>query len=363
MIWSICACKEVQKITDIVVQPSEREKYARNFPDGHLGHQNWLNAFEKAKMDSLTVTLPYSERGTFGANDPLAHQYTTYIPEGRELTLGLTSNRGPINAFVDVFKSPVQIDEKPLLSTKVSNLTSVTYPVPSSAAYTIVVQSPLGQATDFLLEMGSRPLYGFPVSNVTDRAIQSFWGAQRDGGKRSHQGVDIFAPRGTPVLAATDGRVTSTGNRGLGGKQVWIREGFGGKSQYYCHLDSIVVGQLAKVRRGDTIGFVGNTGNARTTAPHLHFGLYGNKGAVDPLPFIKELEIGDLELPQPPAEGKVAALRANVRKGPETSWEILHTLQKGDTVHILGNTKDWYHISTRPGLKGFVHRSLVGHMK
>ncbi len=73
------------------------------------------------------------------------------------------------------------------------------------------------------------------------------------------------------VLA--NGRIGFTGEKGLGGKQVWLRDTKRGQSLYYAHLDSIAK-TSGSVKTGDTLGFVGNTGNARTTPPHLHFGIY-----------------------------------------------------------------------------------------
>jgi hypothetical protein len=113
---------------------------------------------------------------------------------------------------------------------------------------------------------------------------------------RAHQGIDIFAPRGTPAVAATDGVVRRVGENRLGGRVVFLYDPEGGQSLYYAHLDSQTVADGQRVRAGDTLGFVGNTGNARTTAPHLHFGIYrGGEGAVNPFPFV------DDQVPRAPA--------------------------------------------------------------
>lgn len=110
---------------------------------------------------------------------------------------------------------------------------------------------------------------GSPVRGV--RAFHSTFGAPRSGGRR-HQGTDVFAPRGTPVLAAHAGVVVHVGTFSLGGRVVHTL-GRRGVLCYYAHLDDwapgLVVGQW--VAEGDVLGFVGNTGNARTTRPHLHF--------------------------------------------------------------------------------------------
>ncbi len=126
-----------------------------------------------------------------------------------------------------------------------------------------------------------------PVEGVSAARVADTFGAPR-GRDRRHEGVDIFAPRGTPVLAATDGLVTGIRETGLGGRQVWVM-GPGRQRHYYAHLDDwadlLSVGDL--VRAGDPLGTVGDTGNARGTPPHLHYGVYAADGAFDPLPLLR----------------------------------------------------------------------------
>lgn len=125
----------------------------------------------------------------------------------------------------------------------------------------------------------------FPVAGKAN--IGSYWGDERDAGTRQHEGIDIFATRGTPVVAVTDGYVLQVGNDGIGGKSVTIQSDEYTWRSYYAHLDAqhVTVGQL--VKKGMQIGTVGNTGNAKATSPHLHFGIYETSGAVDPLPYVK----------------------------------------------------------------------------
>ncbi|MGQ0504043.1 MAG: M23 family metallopeptidase [Myxococcaceae bacterium] len=129
------------------------------------------------------------------------------------------------------------------------------------------------------------------VEGVAPRSVVSTFGASRDGGKRKHRGTDIFAPLGTPVVAASRGYVVRIGNDSLGGRVAWI-VGEGQAAYYYAHLDGwkpdLHVGQ--RLSAGDVIGWVGNTGNARNTPPHLHFGVYQRRGlwwvARDPAPLL-----------------------------------------------------------------------------
>ncbi|MBI4348310.1 MAG: M23 family metallopeptidase [Elusimicrobia bacterium] len=129
-----------------------------------------------------------------------------------------------------------------------------------------------------------------PVVDVTPASCLSTWGAPRSGGRR-HRGIDIFAPRGTPVVASAAGFVFKAGRSGLGGNVVWVA-GAGGRLYYYAHLDRFRerLGFGSWVAAGDTLGYVGNTGNAASTPPHLHFGVYpASQGffPVDPAPLLQ----------------------------------------------------------------------------
>lgn len=132
--------------------------------------------------------------------------------------------------------------------------------------------------------------YLVPVAGVRHADLRSTWGAARSGG-RKHRGVDIFAPKGTPVVSVVDGVVWSVGTNSLGGRVVWV-VGEGRAAYYYAHLDTWAPDLRAgdRVRAGDLLGTVGNTGNAKTTPAHLHFAVHrvGLRGAlgVDPVPVL-----------------------------------------------------------------------------
>lgn len=127
-----------------------------------------------------------------------------------------------------------------------------------------------------------------PVEGVRKKQIADTWGADRSEG-RGHSGQDIFAKRGTPVYSATEGYVLRVGENRLGGKVVFVL-GAGGRRYYYAHLNDFA----ADLKAGDfvttdsLIGYVGTTGNAKNTPPHLHFGVYGAGGAMNPLPLLSD---------------------------------------------------------------------------
>jgi len=127
-----------------------------------------------------------------------------------------------------------------------------------------------------------------PLEDVRKKAIADTWQAAR-GTSRRHEGQDIFAPRGTPILSATRGFIYNIGENALGGQTVSV-VGAGGRVYYYAHLDSyargIAVGDFVTTRT--VLGYVGTTGNAQGTPPHLHFGVYTPSGAINPLPMLTD---------------------------------------------------------------------------
>ena len=125
-----------------------------------------------------------------------------------------------------------------------------------------------------------------PVRGVAPRALRDTWHGARSEG-RKHEGIVIFAKRGTAVVAATEGIVLRVGTNRLGGQVVWVL-GPGGQRHYYAHLDRYAdIDNGQRVRPGTILGYVGTTGNAAGTPPHLHYGIYEAGGAINPYPMLR----------------------------------------------------------------------------
>lgn len=148
----------------------------------------------------------------------------------------------------------------------------------------------------YLAKVGPEPaaVLIMPVDGVSLGQISDTYGAPR--WDRSHEGLDIFAPRGTPVRAAAPGFVYRIDDLSLGGLSVTIF-GAGGVRYFYTHFESVneELKEGQRVETGDLIGYVGNSGNAAGTPPHLHFGVYHGEGddlcewrAVNPLPILQD---------------------------------------------------------------------------
>ena len=142
-------------------------------------------------------------------------------------------------------------------------------------------------------QVGPRPAgsagaarYVFPVFG-SGATFTSEYGAPR-AGTGWHQGNDIFAPIGVPVLAVADGVLSKVGVNTLGGNRLWLTDDLG-NAYYYAHMSGYAahVADGIRVRGGEIIGFVGNTGQAITTPPHLHFEIHPGGGAsIDPYPYL-----------------------------------------------------------------------------
>jgi murein DD-endopeptidase MepM/ murein hydrolase activator NlpD len=147
--------------------------------------------------------------------------------------------------------------------------------------------------------------YMFPVLGSTTADFSDDWGAPR-ATTGSHQGIDVFAPAGTPILAITDGTLFRVGWNTLGGRRLWLADRHGNLF-YFAHLAgfSPLAKEGAQVRRGDVIGFVGTSGDAQGTPPHLHFQIHPGGGwAIPPFAYVTTWLTG---VRQPVVQGAVTA--------------------------------------------------------
>ncbi|MEL7160691.1 MAG: M23 family metallopeptidase, partial [Bacteroidota bacterium] len=311
-----------------------RKDWKRNDRIGDRDLEVWDLAYDVAKSTPLRVEPPHRE--IFFLDNDLVHSaqgLRLTVPAGRRLRIRA-------------------LDESPHLFGelyRLQNGKTTKYPVAfwpadqrefSYEAYDLsgeelllVVQAAPWQYTRYELQITTEPVLLFPVAGKDEKAIQSFWGAPRDGGRRKHEGNDIFAPKGTELLALTDGTITRVNNGGLGGKTVWLYDRERNLNYYYAHLDEQLVQKGQRVWRGDVVGTVGNTGNARTTPPHLHFGIYAGK-ATDPYPFLR----GADELPSAPSYTlrEAAAILTVPRRGshylrfaPDRDGTVIRQLENG----------------------------------
>lgn len=256
--------------------------------DSPLG-QRWAEAADRAGEQPVQADGQYRITEAFASNEVEAHVYQVSLERGEKLIWQFSRlDTADSRLYASLERREKNDQEWSTVTDLDADDSTNSQAVSKAGDYRIVLQPELFASAEYSLAMANGGSLPFPVEGATQRDIGSFFGVDRDGGARKHHGVDVFAERGTPVTAVIDGYVrTGTGARG--GEHVWLSGsmiGFGSARYYYAHLDSFAVESGDRVKRGDIIGYVGNTGNARTTPPHLHFGIYTG-GPVDPAPFLK----------------------------------------------------------------------------
>ena len=330
--------------------------------------RQWAAAGEQALEDSIILRLPTLERGYFPAESPTAFSYRMKLKMGVLLEMDLRTDPDSILFFADlfqVFDTDSTVYYRPVLHGENHQTGNLVYEVREEGTYLLRLQPELLATGRFTLSLIVQPAYGtFPVQGKSNRDIWSFFGAPRDGGRRKHKGIDIFARRGTPAIATVDGVIRSVRDRGLGGKQVWLYDRERNQSIYYAHLDSQLVSEGQRVVAGDTLGLVGNTGNARNTRPHLHFAIYRRGfGAVDPHPFVAyRKEKGPRVRADTSRLGRLVRVRSNnavLRPAPRQKAPQLIVLSRHQPLLVLGVNQSWYRLQSPEGLVGYLAANQV----
>lgn len=336
---------------------------------GQLGTpegQAWLRAGEQSLQDSLTVPLPFQETGLFTDSLPMALSYRVTVLPGRRLIARVeASPTDSIRYLLDVFE--VRKPGQPLrhVTASENGKNTLSQSVTTDTTTLLVrLRAPLGTNGRFTLTLDSRPvLPEFPVRQYTIDHVTSLWGQPRDGGKRRHEGIDVPAPIGTPVVAGADGVVMRVDSNSLGGRFVTLAVPKLGIALYYAHLDrqSVRLGQ--RVKRGQVLGTVGVTGNADTLVPHLHFGIYNALGAVDPYPFLDTKRLKPTaRMALDPRIGtllRVASREATLRRSPDPAAPAIRTLERDELLHAVAATDRYYRIVLPDGTTGYLTASRV----
>jgi len=357
------ACTGVGPTANLFRSSSPHEQYGQSLKEAKLDRTalgtDWLSAGERALRDSLKITIPYRESGYFSANKAFAVGYRLDAQRGDRLLIRVeTQGQKETQVFIDVFALESR-NRTSLIAASKADTNMLAWEPRRTQTYLIRVQPELLRTGQYTITVTREPALSFPVKGRDSRQISSFFGVARDGGRRRHEGVDIFAPRGTPALASVNGIISGVGTSKLGGNVAFLTDIDRNIRLYYAHLDRWNVKNGQHVSIGDTVGFVGNTGNARTTGPHLHFGIYGfTDGATDPLPFIR-LGRGPARQSLLPASRlgdsvRVSAARSAVRLAPTSESTILRELPKASALTIVGGTETWLRVELPDGLTGYI---------
>lgn len=364
-------CGAEQSIREVLTPTlTPHERYTKRLRDAGLDStalgSGWISAADRAVRQPVPVALPFRETAYLPPTEARAVGYRLPLRRGQKLTVRLAvADSASLQLFVDLYRVPTDTAEGPdHVASADPGALAFEYEARRDGEFLLRLQPELLRGGQYTVTLESGPSLAFPVSGRDSRAAQSFFGAARDGGRRSHHGIDIFAPRGTPVVAAAPGLVRNVGTSNLGGKVVWLYDAKRNQSLYYAHLDSQLVRSGAIVNIGDTLGLVGNTGNARSTPPHLHFGIYQRgEGPVDPFPFVR----GTRSTPAPVLASteelgtwvRTSAATVTLRSAPADAAASLARLPRHTMLQLESASGSWYRARLPDGTSGWLSARLA----
>lgn len=364
-------CSGAASIGEVFSEPPAWESYANSLEEVGLAEsalgREWIAAAERALSQAPSVETPYREVGYFAPEEPRSLGYGLYLRRGHRLVVDVEMQSvEPGRVFLDLFRMPPEAESlapPERVAASAADSTRLDVEIREDGDYILRMQPELLHGGRYEVTLRRNPTLAFPVEGAENSDIGSGWGDPRDAGSRSHEGVDIFAPRGTPVLAVEDGRVRRVGTNRLGGNTIWITGGEG-RSFYYAHLDRQSVRSGDQIMTGDTLGWVGNTGNAARTPPHLHFGVRvrGGAGWVDPYPYIARTDAEPAPLAIETSwlgERIRTSGEVNLRSGPGVNTDAQRMLPRSTVGRAVAGTADWYRVELPDRTTGFVWAPLV----
>jgi peptidoglycan LD-endopeptidase LytH len=277
---------------DFLSRATPHEAYARSLETAGLADtalaRDWHTAAQRALALPKPTKVPFAGDVVHEPVQPSAYGYRLELKRGRVLRVDLdVQSSEPVLVFMDLFAATDLNGTPDPIASAERHSTILEHEIERDGTYVLRIQPELLRGGTLKIAHRTSAAFAFPVKGRTTSAVQSFFLDPRDNNTREHHGIDIFAPRHTPVLAVADGYVTSVATTPRGGHVVWIWHPERRQSHYYAHLQKQVVTTGTHVKAGDVVGYVGNTGNARTTPPHLHFGIYSRgDGPINPLPWV-----------------------------------------------------------------------------
>lgn len=365
-IFALSVCLALALTSCEFASVSPHERYRQNLVSEGLDRdaQLWETSAAFALVNPLAITVPYFERRIL--HDKIAFHasaFSVQLATDQQLQVDIKpSDYTEAPVFVDIFQLPVKRGLPDLRESKNTDAQSLTFQAARSGTYIVRIQAGYKSRGLIDVSISSPPTFPFPVEGKESSSVLSFFGDARDRGRRSHKGIDIFGARGTPILSVSNGRVSRIGDTGIGGKHVWVKDGK--YSFYYAHLDSITIARGDRVSPGVQLGTMGNTGNAKTTSPHLHFGVYKRfSGAVNPFPLVDNSGIKFSKkiatTPISPRWVSISTKTLNVRASPSTKAPVVEQLKRGDLVQVFAGAVDWLRVETSSGSHGFVARKFT----
>lgn len=343
---------------------SQRDRYESEILKSQLGksplYHAWVAEGRRALRDGLSIRPSFREIVHFSAEDATAIGYRLELRRGQRVRVRLERGSYSSHLFAEMFEEigmsqPIYR----LVHSASPRASEFSFEANVDGVHVLRFQPELMRGGEVTITLSTAAGLVFPVLGKNSRAIGSYFGDSRDGGKREHEGIDIFATRGTAVVAVADGVITNVANTRIGGLVVWQHDAERGVDYYYAHLQSQHVRVGDFVRAGVAVGTVGNTGNARTTPPHLHFAVYRpGRMAINPVPFIFDAP-GDVVAPVlvdlTPLGGWTQTTRSStLHASPAKAARVVATLPPQTRLRVLGAVREWHRVRLEDGRAGFM---------
>ena len=341
-----------------------RDRYETDILNSRLAtsaaYQAWVSEARRALRDGLSIRPSFREVIEFDSGDASAVGYRLELRRGQRLKVRMDRESLDGRVFGEVFeeigtRNPVYR----LVESADGRAKEFSFEARTDGIHIVRVQPELMEGGTLAVTITTAAGLTFPVEGKNSRSIGSVFGDPRDGGARSHEGIDIFAPRGTPVVAVADGVITNVGNTNIGGRVVWQYDNDRDVTYYYAHLTEQHVRVGQRIAAGTIVGTVGNTGNARTTPPHLHFAVYKpGRVAINPVPFI-------FDAPGDPVAPVLVDLRrlgdwtetnkaSTLHASPANGAAVLAQMPRGTRVRVLSGVREWHRVQLEDGRRGFM---------
>jgi murein DD-endopeptidase MepM/ murein hydrolase activator NlpD len=294
IVFLSCCKKEI--VPEPYKPSNSHEAYVHSLRLAGLAHtaiaRDWILASENAMKNPVDVDPPFKEAFYVDHASAFAVAYHFSVIKGQRIEINVAfDGQKRCRLFMDLFRvRGLSYEDWRLVASANNNEKNLEFEPKQDSEYVLRLQPELLRGGRFTITIQKMASLGFPVLGYDHGAIGSGFGAPRDGGRRRHHGVDIFTKRHTPVVAPSKAFVRRVSESDIGGLNIWLHDAKRDLHLYFAHLQTQDVEQNTYVEPGQRIGTVGNTGNARRTPPHLHFGIYvRGEGPVDPVNFIKKI--------------------------------------------------------------------------
>ena len=324
---------------------------------------DWIASGERALAMPIAVSSSVFKIGYFSPLQPDAAGFLFTAEEGKtiEVTVSIDGDER-MTVFADLFRAEDGGSLHHVASAGADDR-RLEFETRRPDTFILRIQPELLRGGRYFLTIKTDASLGFPVKGKNTDAIWSFYGDPRDGGAREHHGVDIFAPRGTPVLSPANGEVVHVRWNRLGGNTVGVWDAPRRMYYYFAHLDEqkVRVGQRVKI--GDIVGTVGDTGNAAGGLPHLHFGMYADmRDPIDPFHFIAHVAgtLGPVEVDEAPIGlwSRTISYDTPLYPGVEATG-TRDLIDAAKPVLVIGAERTRYRVLLPSGVAGYVDAGAI----